>query len=182
DLTGWKPFLGDKDGKPEAVWMVEDGVLICKGSPVGYIRTEKDYENYHLTLDWRWAPGSKGGNSGVLLHTVGEDMIWPKSLEAQLYRENAGDIWVIGGTEIMVPNIDTRRKGRQIVNLSDGDEKPLGEWNTYDITCKGDAIELKVNGKVVNAGDKASLTKGAICLQAEGAEIHFRNIVLKPLD
>src|SRR5438876_3153565 len=60
-------------------------------------------------------------------------------------------------------------------------EKPIGEWNQYEITCQGDTIKLVINGKLVNEGTNAELTKGKILLQSEGAEIHFRNVELKPL-
>ena len=69
DLTGWNAVLADEKAKAEDVWSVKDGVLSCKGEPRGYIRTEKEFENYVLKLQWRFPAGTKGGNSGVLLHT-----------------------------------------------------------------------------------------------------------------
>jgi hypothetical protein len=157
-------------------------VLICKGTPPGYLRTEKAYGDYVLTLEWRWPVGSAGGNSGVLVHTSdpGAIGIWPKSIEAQLGHGNAGDIWVIG-TTVEVENAAERVQGRRHLNLTDDSEKPIGEWNHYEIVCRGDELTLKVNGVVVNRATKGSVTRGAICLQSEGAEIHFRNICLSPL-
>jgi hypothetical protein len=182
NFDGWTFVLADKNAKMEDVWSVEDGVIVCKGKPAGYLRTDKEYENYVLTLEWRWKPGSKGGNSGVLLHSSdpGAIGVWPKSVEAQLAAGNAGDIWVIG-TTVEIPNADKRVMGRRHLNLTDDSEKAPGEWNQYEITCKGDEIILKVNGDVVNHATKSSVTKGAICLQSEGAEVHFRNIKLKPI-
>jgi hypothetical protein len=181
DLTGWK-WVSSKEGvKAEEVWSVKDGVLICKGTPSGYIRTEKDdYANYLLELEWRFPEGSKGGNSGVLLHASTPNAIgvWPKSIEAQLFHQNAGDIWVIGET-CEIENKEKRVMGRRHLNLTDGSEKPIGQWNKYEILCKQDTITLKVNGELVNHVTKCSATKGAICLQSEGAEIHFRNIKLR---
>lgn len=182
DLTGWT-WVSSKEGvKADEVWTVKDGVLSCTGNPPGYIRTEKDdYANYMLELEWRFPEGTPGGNSGVLLHTSkpGEIGIWPKSLEAQLHHQNAGDVWVIGET-CEIENAAERVKGRRHLNTSDGDEKPIGEWNKYRILCKGDTITLEVNGKEVNKITKCSATKGAICLQSEGAPIEFRNISLRP--
>jgi hypothetical protein len=60
-------------------------------------------------------------------------------------------------------------------------EKPRGEWNQYEITCKGNTIRLAINGQLVNEGTDAELNRGKILLQSEGSEIHFRNIELKPL-
>lgn len=182
DLAGWTFKLTDPNAKMEDVWSVEDGILQCKGKPVGYIRTEADYENYVLTLEWRWPPDTKGGNNGVLVHTStpGALGIWPKSIEVQLQRGHAGDFWIIG-TELDVENEESRCNGRRHLNLTDDSEKPLGEWNQIKITCKADEIVVKVNGELVNHATNCSVTKGAISLQSEGAPIEYRNIVLTPL-
>jgi hypothetical protein len=162
---------------------VEDGIIICKGKPFGYLRTEKDYANYVLTLEWRWAPGTKGSNSGVFVHVVGEDKIWPKGVEAQLMAGRAGDFWLVGDAKLDVdkarqdPKVD-----RHYFRMKDDVEKPIGEWNRYEITCKGDTIKLVINGHLVNEGKNSELTKGKIILQSEGGEIHFRNIRLRTLD
>jgi len=182
DLSGWTYELADPKAKMEDVWSVADGVLRCKGKPGGYLRTEADYENYVLTLEWRWPPGTQGGNNGVLVHTStpGALGIWPKSIEVQLQRGEAGDFWIIG-TELDVENEESRRKGRRHLNLTDDSEKPLGEWNQIEITCKGDEVIVKVNGDLVNHATDCSVSKGAISLQSEGAPIEYRNIVLTPL-
>jgi hypothetical protein len=70
---------------------------------------------------------------------------------------------------------------RHYFHLKDGVEKPIGEWNQYEITCDGDKIKLVVNGTLQNEASGAEATRGKILLQSEGAEIHFRNIELKPL-
>lgn len=59
--------------------------------------------------------------------------------------------------------------------------KGRGEWNTYDVVCVDGSIKLSVNGKFVNGISKASKKEGFICLESEGAEIHFRNIRIIPL-
>jgi hypothetical protein len=182
DLTGWTAVLDKPDADPAKTWTVADGVLKCTGQPVGYIRTNRDdFHDYVLTLEWRWPEGSKGGNNGVLVHTSSPNAlgIWPKSIEVQLASGDAGDFWVIG-TDLDVPDEATRKKDRRHINLTDGSEKPIGQWNTMEITCKGDTIRVKVNGELVNEATHCSVTKGAISLQSEGAPIEFRNIVLKP--
>jgi hypothetical protein len=178
--------LSDPALKKEDVWSVADGgVLVCKGrgKRSGYIRsTLGDFENYTLRLEWRFPAGTPGGNSGVLVHTSTPSAlnVWPKSLEAQLNHKNAGDIWVIG-TTCEIENAAERVQGRRHFNLTDDSEKPIGEWNQYEIMCRGDEITIKVNGTLVNHVTRCSETKGAICLQAEGADIEFRNIRLTPL-
>jgi hypothetical protein len=183
DLTGWKPFLDPKStAKPEDVWSVKDGVLICKGKPNGYVITDKEYENYVLTLEWRWE--GKKGNSGVLLHVTGPDKIWPKSAEAQLLADHAGDFWLVDGFKM---DVDAARQDPRTprhflrLNTDKPVEKPVGEWNKYEITCKGNTITLKINDQLVNEGKNAEVGKGKILLQSEGAEIHFRNVKLQPI-
>lgn len=189
DLGGWTSYLWDAEAKRQdtatpasAVWSVEDGVLICKGNPNGYLRTSEEYENYRLTLEWRWAAGSTRGNSGVLVHTTTPNALgeWPKSVEVQLRQFNAGDLWVVG-TTLKVPDVEARRFDRRYANLTSGSEKPAGEWNLMEILCDGDAIQVWVNGDLVNHATDVSATKGGIALQSEGALIQFRNIVLSPL-
>lgn len=191
DLSGWTPFLWDPRQRKQdtatpvnSVWSVEEGVLICKGRPTGYLRTKTEYANYGLTFEWRFPEGSAGGNSGVLVHATTPNALgqWPKSIEVQLFRKNAGDFWVIpSDTTLNVENEAERRKGRRYLNLTDESEKPIGAWNKMEITCRGDEIIVKVNGDLLNHATDCSIQKGAICLQSEGAEIHFRKLVLIPL-
>jgi hypothetical protein len=185
DLTGWTAVLSDPNVKADEVWSVEDGILKCKGKPAGYIRTDRDdYKDYVLTVDWRWPAGTEGGNNGVLIHASKPAAlgIWPRSLEVQLFKDNAGDFWVIpDDMTIEIPNQAERQKGRRHLNLTDGAEKPIGEWNTIEITARGGSVTVKVNGDLVNEGKNCSDTQGAICLQSEGAPIEYRNIVLRPL-
>ncbi len=184
DFTGWKKYLDPKkNADPDTIWSVKDGMIVCEGSVYGYLLTEKDYENYHLRLQWRWGDKvTTSRNSGVFVHVSGADKIWPKGVEAQLFSGRAGDIWLVDGFKLTVDAArqDPKSK-RHYLHLKDGVEKPIGEWNQYDITCKGDTINLVVNGEPENEGTQAEQTKGKILLQSEGAEIYFRNIELKPL-
>jgi len=189
NLDGWIPYLWDNEAKAQdtktpvtAVWSVEDGILVCQGNPSGYIRTVDEYENYKFEVEWRWPAGTEGGNNGVLVHTTTPNALnkWPKSIEVQLHKGNAGDSWVIG-TTLELPNPEGRIKGRRHMNLTDDSEKPMGEWNKMEILCKGDAITVWVNGDLVNHAIKLSQSKGAISLQSEGALIHYRNVYLTPV-
>ncbi len=182
DLSGWTSVQDTARGNEASPWSVADGVLRCSGRPVVYLKTERVFADYVLTLQWRWPAGTAGGNNGVLVHattprTLG---IWPKSIEVQLHKGNAGDLWVIG-TDLDVPDEAARKTDRRYRNLTDGSEKPIGEWNRMEITCKGNTIRVKVNGELVNEATNVSVTRGAIGLQSEGSPIEFRDIVLKPL-
>lgn len=183
DLTGWTYHLKDPDVKMEDVWSVDDGVLTCTGKPAGYIITKKnDFKDYKLSLQWRWS-ADRGGNNGVLVHCSTPEAlgVWCKSVEVQLAHGNAGDFWVIG-TELDVEDEEQRKKGRRHLNLTDDSEKPIGQWNTMEIVCKGDEITVHVNGDLVNHATNVSETQGAIALQSEGTPIQYRNIELTPLE
>ncbi|MCS7272945.1 MAG: DUF1080 domain-containing protein [Fimbriimonadales bacterium] len=182
DLSGWKAYLADPNAKMEDVWRVENGILICKGTPLGYLYTEKDYKNYILRLEWRWAPGKQPGNSGVLLRVHGEHKIWPRSVEAQLMYMNAGDFWLIDGAPLETdPAFVDKNAPRHRIRKKNA-EKPAPEWNQYEIIVYNDRIILRVNGETVNEGTGAEVVAGKIALQSEGGEIHFRNIELIVLE
>jgi len=186
NLDGWVRFI--PDDKPDAdkkwtvdkVWSVRDGVIRCEGKPNGYIRTVESYANYKLHLEWRWL--GKPTNSGVLLHRAGIDSVWPKCVEAQLMHENAGDFWLLSHSTIIV---DGRQIGPE--KYANGkkkhpsNEKPVGQWNSYDIVCDGGTVTLFVNGLLQNEGTDAKPSWGPICLQSEGSPIEFRNIYLEPI-
>lgn len=181
DLSGWTFHLAG-GGDPAQTWSVSsEGHLVCTGKPAGYIRTVNDYTNYELEFDWRWNPKAEGNrNSGVLLRMIGEDKVWPKSLEAQLQSGSAGDFWIIDGFPCKTD--EKRTSGRNCKRLAPEDvERPLGEWNHYRIRVDGGSVTLEINGVVVNAATEVLETAGKICLQSEGAEIHFRNITVLPL-
>ena len=180
-FTGWKLFVPNAGHDVSKTWSVGKGVVRCEGRPAGYMRTEKAYADYHLHVEWRWP--ARPGNNGVLVHMSGQDKVWPRSLEAQLHSGNAGDFWVIGGIEIAEhAKGGPRVSGRRTVKLQDSSEKPLGEWNAYDIICKDDWIVVIVNGVLQNVGTKCSDKAGKICLQSEGAVIEYRNIYIEPLE
>ncbi len=192
DLSGWTAVAKkDKDGKEQdakGTWSVVDGELHGTGVPTGYLMTDKVYGNYTLKLKWRYPANAKSGNSGVLLHLQRDDKWWPTSIEAQTRLGRAGEIWLNTPPDVTLEVAAGRRdpsdKTMRHIWREPKDEnveKPLGEWNDYEITCKDGSITLTVNGRKVNEGTKCNLTKGRIALQAEGTEVHFKDIVLKPL-
>jgi hypothetical protein len=187
DFTGWNKFLDPKKkADPEKIWTIKDGVIVCEGSVNGYLITDKEYGNYVLKVQWRWGEKvhtrSKVRNSGVFVHVVGPDKVWPKAVEAQLMAGRAGDFWLVDGFTLKVdPARQDPKVARHYFRKGEEVEKKLGEWNQYEITCKGDSIRLVVNGHLVNEGTGAEVTRGKILLQSEGAEIHFRNVELKHL-
>ncbi len=194
DLAGWHADVPAADGGAavSSSFTARDGVLVSEGTPPGHLITDADFADYRLTVEWRW-PGEPG-NCGVLVHTSTPRRLagmFPQSLEVQLMHGNAGDFWCIG-EDIAVPDMESRRgpkdrwgvdgdRARRIVNLTDGSEKPAGEWNTLVVECRGDAVRVWVNGVLVNAGTGCTTKRGRIALQAEGARCEFRRVELQPL-
>lgn len=178
-LEGWTHHLASPDVAARDVWSVDSGVLSCKGRPAGYIRTEARYTNYELTLEWRFDPAQGPGNSGVLLRVVGQDKVWPKSIEAQLHSRNAGDIWNIDGVAMQVDA--ARTSGRRTQKAHACNENALGEWNRYRIRLHHGELTLEVNGLVQNTARWCEEVPGFIALQSEGAFIQFRNVKLRPI-
>lgn len=194
DLTGWHadvPAL-DTSTTLKSPFLVRNGMLVSMGTPGGHLITDDVHSNYRLDVEYRFA--GKPGNCGVLVHASTPRILYrmfPKSIEVQMMHTNAGDFWVIG-EDIKVPDMEKRRgpkekwgsydgKERRIVNLTDGSEKPLGEWNHMRIECLDREVKVWVNGQLVNHGFDATVNKGQIALQAEGSEVEFRKVVLQPI-
>lgn len=194
DLTGWHADVPamDKDASVKSPFIVRNGMLVSLGIPGGHLITDKEYENYRLEVDYRFA--SVPGNCGVLVYASTPRALYdmfPKSIEVQMENKNAGDFWCIM-EDIKVPNMEARRgpkdkwgisgdKNRRIQNLTDNSEKPVGEWNKMVIECKGSEITVWVNGELVNRGSDCTAQKGQIALQAEGSEVEFRKLLLTQL-
>jgi hypothetical protein len=194
NLDGWTADVPAKDTDPNAPasFIVRDGMLVSLGKPEGHLITNKSYSNYKLEIEYRFP--STPGNCGVLVHASTPRALYkmfPKSIEVQLMHENAGDFWCIV-EDIEVPDMEKRRgpkenwgitegKERRIINLTDGSEKPLGEWNTLIVTARDRSIEVWVNGIKVNHGQNCTASAGKIALQAEGSEVEFRKVELTQL-
>ena len=182
----WKCFMEAKLTDLQSVWNVKDQVVICKGIPRGYIRTEQDFTDFTLRLEWRWPKNKKPGRGGVLIRMTGEDRIWPKCLEAQINSPDAGDFWGLVGYNLSgsadrYKQLDHQQFGK-LTNLkkTKAAEKPPGQWNLYEIMADGPVVTLKINGQVVNRATGCDVVPGKICITSEGDEIHFRNIRLIP--
>ncbi len=169
-------------------WKVKGNELICSGHPIGVIRSEKRYENFLLHIEWKHI--EPGGNSGTFVWSDAEpgDNRLPNGVEVQMLELDwvklntkdgktppvayvHGEIFGVGGVEI-VPDNPRGRRSKSVENRCKG----KGEWNTYEVVCVDGTIKLSVNGKFVNGISKSTKKVGFICLESEGAEIHFRNI------
>lgn len=173
DFTGWTFFMMD-GADPAKIWTIENGVLKCVGQPNGYMRTESAYRDCRVTVEWRF---TTPGNTGLLVHMGPRDKIWPRSFECQGMHKHQGDIWLWGGADCKEPKIPGRNGVRKQVKSK---ENAPGEWNTYEVLCRGDTIKIYVNGKLMNTATGCNATSGFIGLQSEGAAFEVRKVTLAP--
>ena len=170
-------------------WHLEKDILVCSGKPIGVMRSEKQYENFILHIEWKHI--EPGGNSGTFVWSNAnppEETRLPDGVEVQMLeldwvklntRDGVippiayvhGELFGVGGVKT-VPDNPRSTRSKSIENRCKG----MGDWNTYDVVCVDGVIKLSVNGKFVNGISRSSQKKGYICLESEGAEIHFRNI------
>jgi hypothetical protein len=179
DLTGWKVFLKDDKADPGKTITVKDGEIQVSGQPYGYFYTDKPYKNYVVRYSWTYPkeqPEKTTMNSGLLVHIQEPHKVWPRSVEPQGRYKDHGKLFFIGFP-----------KGAKVEQKFDEEAqkkalKPSHEWNTTEVTVRGDgSLEVRINGRLVTTG-KSELTSGPLGFQSEGARIHFKDILIKPLD
>lgn len=184
DLSGWVA----KDGKIES-WKAEGDILSCVTGGGGWLRTEKMYSDYVLKLEFKIP---KGGNSGVGLRFPAEGNPAHIGMEVQILDDD-----------------DEEYKGLKEAQYTGGvyyqaaakrgHLKPVGEWNTYEITCKGPQVKVVLNGETINDIQVDKYTKaespenekytplserpetGYIGLQCHDTQVDFRNISVQDL-
>jgi hypothetical protein len=173
DLSGWHADIPAMDtiADMKSPFIIRNGMLVSLGTPGGHLISNETFSNYRLTVKYRFA--GKPGNCGVLVHVSQPRALYkmfPKSIEVQMMHENAGDFWCIV-QDISAPDMEKRRgpkenwgitegKERRIKNLTDGSEKPLGEWNTMIVECRDKAITVWVNDQLVNQGFDCTTSQG----------------------
>lgn len=172
-----------------------------KKAPFGMIVTKKEYGHYNLELKYKWGkrkfePRAKEKrDAGILFHIQkNRNEIWPSSLECQIQEGDTGDLWVIKGPKVSVvledgttKFIDSSRKQKYLRNIKFNNYENKG-WNLVRLEVRGsESAKFYVNGHLVNeikdflTDDDSPLAKGSILLQAEGAEITYKNIRIQEL-
>ncbi len=191
DLTGWV----NANCAPET-WSVRDGMIHCTGRPTGAMRTERQYENFILEVEWRHL--SSGGNSGVFIWgtpIAAPGVPFLRGIEVQVLdhgyaeqyeKQNGkksdwftthGDVFPIHGAS-MKP-FGPHHGDRSFPTEERSKRSP--EWNHYRIICTNGVIRLHVNGKEVSGGENCNYRKGYLALESEGAPVEFRNLRIKEL-
>lgn len=184
DLTGWVPV----NTGPQT-WRVENGEIICTGHPIGVMRSVRQYENFILEIDWMHTEA--GGNSGIFLWSdaiPGEQNRLPNGIEVQMLdhewvsinrRPNSdppiayvqGELFGVGGVTT-IPDNPRGDRSKALKQLT----KPRHHWNHYTVVAVDGTVKLAVNGEFVNGLARSSKRKGFLCLESEGAQIHFKNL------
>tara|TARA_B100001248_G_scaffold33477_1_gene21512 strand:+ start:8279 stop:9010 length:732 start_codon:yes stop_codon:yes gene_type:complete len=189
DLSGWV----DVNTSPDT-WWVEDGILKCTGKPIGVMRSERQYENFLLHVEW--CHMESGGNSGIFAWSdaipFGNRL--PMGIEIQMLeldwvklnqRKGSppppiayvhGELFGAGGMTA-TPDNPRGTRSKSLENRCKG----RGHWNIYDVVCVDGVVKLSVNGKFVNGIRNSQYKRGYLCLESEGSEIHFKNLYIMEL-
>jgi hypothetical protein len=164
DLTGWKA-----NDEMKKHWLVEDGIIRYNGRSRD-LWTEASYRDFILKADWR--VHKEGADSGIYLrgNSKSQVNIWTHQL-------GSGEVYGYRTDGKMPEEV---RKG---VTPSKKADKPIGEWNSFIITMKGDRLTVVLNGEEVisNAQLPGVPGQGPLALQNHGDPVDFRNILIKEL-
>lgn len=179
DLSNWK-FVIENDAVPaDEVYSVDDGVITIKGEPLGYMYTKEKFRNYTLELEYRWAEDAS--NSGIFVLIEDPTNPFPKGVECQLKAGLAGDLVLLGGSDLneyTLPEGVTERPAFPVIDkLESSSEKPTGEWNKAKIVVVDGSITVYINDVLQNRATSNAM-EGHIGLQSEGGAIQFKNIVI----
>lgn len=194
DLTGWV-HVNDHP----STWSAKDGMIITTGFPIGFLRTDRMYENFILEFEWNHQPrmDKREGNSGMFVWAdpvpqKGQGF-FARAIEVQVlvnleYRDKKtgavtasshGDLFSIWGAKCTPDR--PHPTGAERCIPSENRAKGFGEWNHYRVTANNGVIKLAVNGKEVSGVSKVKPRKGYLALEAEGNVCWFRNLKIKEL-
>ncbi len=187
DLTGWVPI----NVAPQT-FTVRDGIIVSSGMPTGLMRTERQYENFVIELEWRHM--KPGGNAGLFVWGDGLAACgtpFARGMEVQIldngfnipgknqWYTTHGDVFPVQGSR-MTPTGRISQTGERSFPIEER-SKSSPEWNHYRLEGNNGVLRLSVNGKEVTVGKDCSPRKGYLCLESEGSECHFRNIRVREL-
>jgi hypothetical protein len=194
DQPDWVPLFNGRDlsgwvnvNCAPSTWSVREEMIISTGVPTGVMRTEKQYENFELELEWRHMKVT--GNAGVFVWSsalTAPGVPFAKAIEIQVLDgrnsetyTSHGDVFSIHGAT-MKPD-RPHPQGWMRCLPSERRARPSPEWNHYRVICTNGVIKLAVNGKIVSGASECKPRQGYICLESEGSECHFRNLRIREL-
>jgi hypothetical protein len=184
DFSGWT-FYMRSNAAPEKTWSITNGMVHCTGRPAGYMRTERTYRDFKVTVEWRFPKSAtKPVNTGVLVFMqdrapdASPKQVWPHCVECQGLHDHMGDFWLQGGTSCN-ETVNLGKNG--IKMLEPSNESPVGEWTTFSCLCRTNTVEIIVNGKSMNKITGVDVSAGYIGIQSEGGPFDLRKVSLEPL-
>jgi len=182
DLSGWVSL-----NVAPRTFSARDGMIVSTGKPTGVLRSEKQYENFVLEMEWRHMQPQ--GNAGLFIWShamTAPGTPFCRAIEVQVLDglnsdtyTSHGDVFAIHGA-VMTPDRPHPRGAMRCLP-SESRCKPSPEWNHYRVECNNGVIKLAVNGKVVSGGTMCNPRKGYLCIESEGSEAHFRNLRIREL-
>ena len=187
DLGGWEvQFPSNEATKDGFTWSTdpERKVIRNSGTTNSWIATEKLYQDFWLHLEWRFIPGGKtsGNGGGVVVrsqgvHSFGYD---PRGIQVRFSNEARHGQFIAFGSPLKSQDGEAFGEAqKQLAPLVEVKQKPVGQWNTFDILCKADKITVRMNGQIVNKGEGAKAEPGHICIRSQRTEFEFRGIRIR---
>lgn len=180
-LKGWHVQNGSMDA-----WIANGDMISCVKPGGGWLTSDKQYGDFELKIDWRIGPG---GNSGLGIRYPGQGDPAHEGMEIQILDDNAPeykgklvDAQYTGGLYYQVP-------------AKAHPSKAPGQWNHYDVYCKGNIVRVKLNGVLIQDCDVSKETqgkgghkslaerprKGYVGMQSHGHQVDFKNIEIREL-
>lgn len=179
DLSNWEFVLHNDAAPADEVYTVNDGVITIAGEPLGYMYTKEKYRNYTLEMEYRWAENAS--NSGIFVLIEDPTNPFPNGIECQLKAGQAGDLVLLGGSDLneyTLPEGVTERPAFPVIDKKESSsENPTGEWNRAKIVVLDGDITVYINDLLQNRAT-SNVMEGHIGLQSEGGAIQFKNIVI----
>ncbi len=182
NLEGWEVVNG-----AASTWTACDNMIVCDGQPSGFLRTQRMYRNFIVEFEYRHM--QSGGNAGFFVWAdplPARGVPFPRAIEVQVIDgwETAnwtshGDVFSIHGAYLHPDRPHPARWQRCLP--SERRALGAGQWNHFRITAIDGKLKLAVNGKEVSGGYDIRPRMGYLCLEAEGSEVHFRNLHIKEL-
>lgn len=180
-LKGWTrlpiPAKARLKSEQTSQWSIDPktGYLVCEGDGGHeWLRWDQEVGDAIYHVEWRFTPGEgkKGYNSGIYVRNSADATVWH---QAQTGSASGGFLF---GETLADGKLKRFDRSKQVPGKP---VKPAGEWNTFEITCKGPEISLWVNGETTSVLTDCGAPSGYVGLEAEGYRIEFRNVKLKRL-
>ncbi len=189
DLSPFYSWIKDEgmDRDPNKVFSYENGMLRVSGQQLGYLATRNNYSNYRLVAEYKWGHVGTNYDSGIWVHAIGPDLVWMHGVECNIKKAGTGVAFMYPRTVTKPDGSKTTEPGRYRKLIFPNREtllaeKPVGEWNIFEVVCEGSRVRVLVNGQLVSEGTDAEPHAGKINLQSNLGEIFFRRLDLHPLE